>query len=269
MRVARVPAPGVVPTTEAERKTLVSAAVLAKQDGEEAVAPPAGPIDERDWRQLASGLDRLFSAWVDSETAFRRAAECDPGPDGSWERWRTLTDALNRLYAVDSSLKTLWNKLPPDLREDASAWSDEYAGKAITHNRKIDPAFNPYGAPGWEAWEERQRTGRPYEHWAGPLLAGLFHPDFFTGLRWVRGQLTYHAVHEPTELLQLRPGEPPRWKWKHANAVSTEGGNERPLYEKHIAGQDVLGQFSWLIDVFVNAQRTVGRLRARADVRPR
>jgi hypothetical protein len=47
------------------------------------------------------------------------------------------------------------------------------------------------------------------------------------------------------------------------------GGNERPLYEEHIAGQDVLGQFGWLIDVFVNAQRTVGRLRVRADARLR
>ncbi|MGO9902981.1 MAG: hypothetical protein ACLP0J_25585 [Solirubrobacteraceae bacterium] len=70
MRVALVRAPGVAPATEADRDELVSAADVAKQGGDEAVAPPAGPIDQPDWRELASGLDRVFSAWVDSETGF-------------------------------------------------------------------------------------------------------------------------------------------------------------------------------------------------------
>jgi hypothetical protein len=245
---------------------LIAAALAAKAEGEPPIPPPAGAIEARGWRDSARGLDRLFSVWVDAETSFRNSAVRDDEASG-WARWVALADALNRIYAIDSSLKTLWSKLPPDLREDASAWSDDYADKAIRHNRGIDPNFDPQTAPGWEAWRERQRTGKPYTHWAGPLLAGLFHPDYFVGLRWVRGQLTYHAVPEPIELRQLRPGDEPRWKWKNADAISTEGGNERPLYEKHIAGGDVLGQFGWLIEVFVDAQRIVGRLRTRAETR--
>ncbi len=114
---------------------------------------------------------------------------------------------LNRLYAVDSSLKTLWNKLPPELRADASAWSDAYAERPIVHNRKIKPAFDPDNAPGWEAWRGRQRTGKPYEHWGGPLLAGLFYPDFFTGLR-----MGARPAHLPR-----RPGAnraPPTSSWR-------------------------------------------------------
>ena len=266
--VALVQMPALRADTAAVRNDLVARAVKAKLNGEEPIAPPAGPIDERDWRDIVEGLDRLFSAWVDAETAFHNAAARDD-PAAGGARWVALTDALNRLYAIDSALKTLWKKLPADLREDASAWSDQYADKTIIHNRRIDPAFDPQTAAGWEAWRQRQRTGRPYEHWAGPLLAGLFHPDFFTGLRWVRGQLTYHALPEPIELRQLRLGDEPRWKWKNAAAISTEGGNERPFYEEHIAGRDVLGVFGWLIDVFVDAQRIVGRLRVRADTRRR
>lgn len=265
--VAPVEIPAMLATSDERRQQLVTLALTAKESGEPAVPPPAGSIDTREWRDIADGLDRLFAAWVDAEGSFRMAAARDDGPSVAWARWITLTDALNRLYAIDSSLKTLWDKLPPDLREDASVWSDLEAEKTIAHNRRILANFDPATASGWEAWRERQRTGKPYRHWSGPLMAGAFHPDFFTGLRWVRGQLTYHAVPEPIELRQLRPGDEPRWKWKSAGAVSTEAGNERPMYEKHFAGRDVLGQFGWLIDIFVDAQRMVGRLRMRYDLR--
>lgn len=265
--IAPVQVPALQPANGAERDALVAAAVEAKAAGEPSVPPPAEAIEERAWRDIAEGLDRLFSAWVDAESAFHRAAVLTDEPAAEWARWTTLTDALSRIYAIDRTLKTLWNKLPMDLREDASRWADDYADRTIAHNRNMSPTFDPLTEAGWEAWRERRRTGKPYEHWSGPLLAGMFHKDFFTGLRWVRGQLTYHAVPEPIELRQLRPDYEPRWKWKSAAAISTEGGNERTAYETHVAGGDVIGQFSWLIDVFVDAQRIVGRLRKRADAR--
>jgi hypothetical protein len=264
---ALVELPAGAADTETRRQRLLALALEARAAGERDLPGPAAPVEPPTWLEVADGLDRLFWAWGDSEDRFRVAAgRVDLGPE-SWERWATLSDALNRIYAVDSTLKTLWKRLPFDLREDASVWSDDEAQRTIKHNRAIVSDFDPETSSGWEAWRERQRTGKPYHHWSGPLQAGLFHPDYFTGMRWVRGQMTYHAIAEPIELRQLRPGSEPRWKWKSAVAVSTEGGNERSFYELHLEGHDVVGQFGWLMSVFVDAQRMVGRLRRRAEAR--
>lgn len=155
MFVALVQAPALSANPAEVRNDLVAAAVTAKLKGEQPLLPPAGPIDGRDWHDVADGLDRLFAAWVDVETAFRRAAARDDEPAAGSARCVALTDALNRVYAIDSSLKTLWNKLPPDLREDASAWSDEYADKTIIHNRGIHPGFDPHVA------HRQRRNHRP------------------------------------------------------------------------------------------------------------
>lgn len=96
MFVALVQTPGLPATAAEARDDLVGRAVAAKLNGEDPIVPPAGPIQERDWRDIAEGLDRLFSAWVDAEAAFRHAAARDD-PAGGWTRWVTLTDAVNRI----------------------------------------------------------------------------------------------------------------------------------------------------------------------------
>jgi hypothetical protein len=65
----------------------------------------------------------------------------------------------------------------------------------------------------------------------------------------------------------MTPGGEPRWKWKLAVTIpqSEREGNGRDAYEKHLQGKDVLGLFSWLVDVFADAERLVVRLLSAAE----
>ena len=266
-----------VPALDAEiperRGALLDAAARAIAAGPEPVAArapaiPARPSASERFRQA----ELLIDTWDHASRRLAVAAE-DDGRAASYLRYLALTELLARTYTVDRTLQGMWDDVPPDLRESGSQRADDDAVAAIAHNTRVLAASGrPYDAQadrGLAPYFERLRTGEPYGHWTGHLLSGVLQEDFFRGLRWVRGQMTYRGVTDPIELWQYTAGAEPRWKWKDAAAVTIERGNarERALYDELLAGHDVLGLFSHLIDVFTDAKWSLRALLLRAENR--
>jgi hypothetical protein len=146
---------------------------------------------------------------------------------------------------------------------------DKKARAAIANLKSHQlPGWDPLADPVFRAYHERQaRHGRPYEDWASVMLAGAFHQEFFAAAQWISGKLRHSATRLPIELLQMTPGGEPRWKWKRAVTVppGEREDEARAAYETHLEGNDVTGLFSWLVDVFANAQRLVVHLLIEAE----
>jgi hypothetical protein len=257
----------------ARRATLLQAAADARQRGPAPIAARAPALPNRpDARQRVRQAELLIDAW---DRAFGQltAAAADDGSSGTYLRYLALTELLARTYTVDRTLQGMWDDVPADLQELASQHADDEALAAIAHNTRVVASsgrlYDPGRERGFDAFFERQRNGAPYPHWTGPLLTGVLQEPFFRGLRWIRGHMTYRGVTDPIELWQYTDGAEPRWKWKDSAAVTSERGNprERKLYDELLAGQDVLGYFSHLIEVFTEARWFLRALLLRAENR--
>lgn len=200
-------------------------------------------------------LDRMLMAWVD---AFDRlwAAAVPRDPDRAGSILVALAEVLNWAYTIDQALQALWRDAPDETRRVMSDRVDMEIGAA----RAV--ADQQRGAPSSDAETlvnqqhvRRQQARVPYEHWSSLLAAGQFHAGFFDGVNWVGGKVRHgHVVELPIELRQRAPGEEPRWKWKNADAIARgHSDKSRARYVEHIQDNDVLGMFSWFIEVYVEA----------------
>jgi hypothetical protein len=184
------------------------------------------------------------------------AACRDMSEAGEFRRYRSLTQALDWAYALDSALDLLWRRmLSEDVREEASKQTDEKARRAVKHNEGGSLKFNVDTDPAFAGYVERLKDQRPYSHWGQVMLAGVFQAQFFLAIGWIRGQLIHAATAAPLELRQFRPGAAPRWKWRVSEEFfrgrSSDPG--RDAYERLLAGNDVIGLLSHLTEVFHDA----------------
>jgi len=236
----------------------------------ESTDPPAGPVGPMSPDELHALLGRLLSAYADAESRFIRATELDVEA-GAAARFVALAELLFWTYTVDEVLRTAWTRLSPEVRERASEDADARARKTIERNRRMaaqhDFGYDDDAHRAFEAFRQRQTDGRPYAHWSSLLLAGIFGPSFFKALAWIRGKVTHEGVPEPIEIRQLQPGTEPRWQWKRADAVVRGGraDSQRNLYDSELAERDVVGLFSWLIEIFVDARWLLYRLQRPGD----
>jgi hypothetical protein len=246
----------------ADREKLITAAAAAIEAG-----PPELP--EPQLEPAARGrseLELLLHAWDDANgrlfTATRLRDE--------WAHERVyvaLTEVLSWTYLLDRVLDEIWKRrLTPGTREAVSQEVDEAIADAIRNNaaslgaKWVEPTTGVFGA-----YRRRGRDGRPYPSWSlamGRMKLDL-DPDFFRGLKWLRGQLVHRGVIRAVDLRQWRPGAEPRWKWKPANAIPHQtSGYERDnlrAYDAAVAGRDVLGSLS-LVNELHEAATLFGRL---------
>jgi hypothetical protein len=251
------------PRRRAELADRAAAVIRAGPSG--MVDPPATGAPEMSAWARSELLDRILTAWEKAHNAF--TAACALGTEGDFERWRTLTQLLLWTYTLDEALQATWNAVPLPLQVAASNETDEHARRAISHNRRLAAThgieWDEQTDPALEAYRRRKdRGGRPYEHWSSLLLAGRFGERFFQAMQWVRAQATHVGIATPIELRQLRPGEPPRWKWKRAAVFAMTGreASGAKLYDRELGEQDVVGLFSWLRSVFFDAKHLLIRL---------
>jgi hypothetical protein len=270
---ARVEMPAQKADSELRRRQLLAGAFEAINRGPRRPDPrspalPSRPTYVGRFRQA----ELLIDAWDHANGALGRVLrDDDPYP---FERYLALSNVLARLYTVNSTLQGMWEEVPVDIREDASCWADEHAERAIAHNRdvvaKFGKTYDPRNDVALEPYFSRLRSGRPYQHWTGQLLSGALQQGFFDGFKWIRGQMTYRGVIEPIELWQYEPGAEPRWKWMDAGAITTDlksNANQRCQYERFLAGGDVVGLFSHLLDVFWDAKWRLRKLLRRGELR--
>lgn len=259
--------------TDVRRNELLALSIDAMERGPSSPEPRASALAEPpSYGDRFHQIEVLIDAWDQAEgnlAAALRDEETYP-----FQIYSALSDVLARTYTVDRTLQGMWDGLPADLREDASARADERAEHAITHNaavqRKFGRAYDPRNDVSFDAFFIRHSTFRPYSHWTGHLLSGSIQEGFFRGLKWIRGQMTYRGTIDPIELWQYEPGVEPRWKWKDAAAITTglrSNWRERQQYECFQAGHDVLGLFSHLLTVFWDAKWSLRKLSKRAAVR--
>lgn len=266
---ARVAHATALPPDSSERERLVERAWVAIEAGPTAPTRIAMPDESLDAR-----LQLALSVWDDEFTAFRVVAE--RGVDSSrYERFQALQRLFAATYAVDESLQSLWRGLPTEFRVDASQEADLRFRAAIAHNERMveqhDIVWNHDTDPTLARYRSRVARRRPYEHWSDPLTAGVFHGDFFNGLAWIRGKHTHANAPEPMELMSNPPGRLPRWKWKNADDIAARGPRMdagRLKYQEALAGSDVLGYFSQILDVFVEGEHMLQRLRHEAEAVP-
>ena len=273
LRRALVEMPAFAVDSDAREAELIAAAEAALQRGEEPPMPrasrlPAPPSASERFRQA----ELLIDAW-DAANGRLWEATRDESAAAKFRRYEALTESLARVYTVDRTLDGMWSSLPPDVREDASCRADDRARRAIEHNRAVSSRFSktydPRADASFDAYFERESTGAPYTHWTGHLLTGSLQKDFFEGLHWVRGQMTYRGIIDPIELWQYTAGAEPRWKWKDSQAISLDAGAQaqREAYDRFLAGRDVLGLFSHFLEVFWDAKWSFRKLMLRAERR--
>jgi hypothetical protein len=109
--------------TESRRAELVSRAAVAIRTRPPKIPGPSHESPSASRPQRRRDLDMFIAAWARGLCRLEKATRLPVG-DGDWERFIALGDALNRTYAVDRTLDIIWQKLPADLREDASCWAD-------------------------------------------------------------------------------------------------------------------------------------------------
>lgn len=259
---------------ERRREALLGAALRSMASG-----PPPLPIvrasrlsEPPDYQNRFRQVELLIDAWDGANGTLGRVLRDDRAYPA--QRYIALSDMLARTYAVDRTLGKMWEQLPVDIRDDVSHWTDERAVRAIAHNttskERLGQMYEPRTDISFEAYFARLADSRPYPHWTGPLLSGAIQEGFFRGLRWIRGQMTYFGVIDPIELWQYEAGIEPRWKWKDAAAITTglsSNARERALYERLLAGSDVIGFFSHLLTIFWDAKWMLRKLSRRAEMR--
>jgi hypothetical protein len=270
---ALVELPALVAEDDTRQAELTAKALEVMARGPEPATARSPALKDRlGYAERFRVLELLIDAWDEAETRLGRVLR---DPDAHpYQRYLALSDVLSRTYTVDRTLGSAWEALPIDIREDASCHGDEIAERAIAHNTRAlarsGRTYAPVDEGGLAPFFARRRDLRPYRHWSGHMVSGAIQHDFFLGLRWIRGQMTYRAVIDPIELWQYEPGVEPRWKWKDAAAITTEfgsGRNERACYERFQGGRDVLGQLSHLLTVFWDVKWSLRKLSRRAEVR--
>jgi hypothetical protein len=212
-------------------------------------APGPTPKGADEW---ADHHDLQLICW--DEAFGELAAACgDMSEAGELRRYRSLTQALDWAYALDSSLNLLWRRiLPEGVREEASKRTDERAQRSAKHNEEGPLKFNLDTDLAFAGYVQRLKDHQPYSHWGEMMLAGIFQAQFFLAIGWVRGQLIHAATAAPLELRQFRPGVAPRWKWRGSKEFFRGRPSEpgREAYERLLAGHDVIGLLGHLTDVF-------------------
>jgi hypothetical protein len=263
-----VPAAAVGAEREAEMLEKARDAIDA---GPPAVPGPAtAPIAAKpSAEEVSEQLGRVIAAWVSSlDELWAVAEKRDPNPN--YSLYFNLVHTLNWAYTVDQALQAGWNRVPTALQVPASQKTDAEIEAALEERRTRgvsekalgeDPTFVPY-------FTRKAAKGRPYGDWASLVVAGAFHERFFEGLNWVSGKMRHNAAELPIELRQMRPGGEPRWKWKVADAIAAAEDKEkrgRASYERHLSEKDLLGLFSWLVDIYVEAEMLVVKLLREAE----
>jgi len=213
-------------------------------------------------------LGRVISAWVDALDDLWQVAD-KRDPDVSYSMYLRLVHVLNWAYTVVEALQAAWNRVPTALKVPASQQADAKVEAAIaewkTHRH---PPWNPDDDPTFKSYFRRKtKGGRPYKDWASVMVAGAFHEEFFGGVKWVSGKMRHSAAALPVELRQMAPGDEPRWKWKLVDAIAPvdKDQDQRAMYVAYLQERDVLGLFSWLVDVFVNAKHFLVKLLREAE----
>lgn len=263
---AAVERPALIAETSERQQQLIMAALAAMSSPPRAPEPFATPAPTpRDHDEWAAHLDLQLSCWDEAFGELTRACR-DTGSAGDYLRYRTLTQSLEWAYALDSSLGVLWKQMPRSQRELASRITDEHARKAAEHNAAGGLPFDLETDPAFTGYVRRLRDGQPYSHWGEVILSGIFQASFFQAISWVRGQLVHAATSPPMDLRQFRPGAEPRWKWRASElfARGREADPGRRVYDRMLAGHDVLGLLGHLTDVFHDAQMQL-RTQLRAD----
>ncbi len=228
MLSAAVERPALTADTPERQHELIAGALAAMADPPAVPAPFAAPApipgDADEW---AAHLELQLNCW---STAFDELMQAcrDTGPAADYVRYRTLTQALDWAYAMNSSLGVLWKSLPPAERKRASLETDERARKAAAHNAAGQLPFEVETDPAFAGYVRRLKDHEPYSHWGEVILAGIFQARFFHALAWVRGQLIHAATSAPMDLRQFRPGAEPRWKWRIRASCSSAEGRTTP-----------------------------------------
>jgi hypothetical protein len=257
MLEAPIEQPALVAEDDQRRRHLTELAIEASRNPppkipEPFAAPGPTPEGADEW---ADHHDLQLISW--DEAFGELVAACgDMSEAGELRRYRSLTQALDWAYALDSSLNLLWKQmLPEEVREDASKQTDERAQRAAKHNAESPLKFNLDTDPAFSGYVERLKDHQPYSHWGEVMLAGVFQARFFLAIGWVRGQLIHAATSAPLELRQFRPGVAPRWKWRESEEFFRGRASDpgRKAYERLLAGGDVIGLLSHLTEVFHEA----------------
>jgi hypothetical protein len=261
---APIEQPALVAEDDQRRRHLVELAIEASRNpppvapGPFAVPGPT-PLDADEW---ADHHDLQLLSWEEAFGEFVTACQ-DTSDAGELRRYRSLTQALDWAYALDSSLKIIWGRmLSEEIREKASKATDERARRSAERNEAALPKFNLNTDYAFSGYVQRLSDRRPYSHWGEVMLAGVFQSQFFLAIGWVRGQLIHAATAPPLELRQPRPGVAPRWKWraseKFARGRSSDPG--RAAYDYLLVEHDVIGLLGHLTEVFYEAGQYLRQL---------
>ncbi len=225
--------------------------------------PPPTPTSPDEWSQH---FDLQLHSWESAFGELQHAAKAD-GPAAEADRYRYLTQSLDWIYAMDSSLQLQWRKLPQSVREERSAQTDKAAHRAAEHNSRGALPFNLETDVAFAAYVRRLDDKQPYAHWSETQLAGVFQSQFFLAIAWVRGQLIHAATSAPMDLRQFRPGAEPRWKWRESELFARGRSDDpgRRLYDRILAGHDVTGLLLHLREVFIQGGFDIRRLQRPPD----
>ncbi len=209
-------------------------------------------------------LERVITAWADALNDLWRVGE-QRDPSLSYSLYIKLVHVLNWAYTVDQALQAAWNRVPPVQQVAASQDADAKLVAALKDRESRENGANEGAEDAlFKPFFRRSAERRPYRDWASVVVAGAFHEEFFGGLNWISGKMRHEAAGLPIELRQMQNGGEPRWKWKLASAIAPEGrdggSDQREMFVSHLQGHDVLGLFSWLVDVFVDARLLIVQL---------
>jgi hypothetical protein len=202
--------PAMTADTPERQRELIEAALDAMTEPPVTPLPFAAPAPTpRDADEWAEHLDLQINCW---EETFRELSDAcaATGVAADYLRYRTLTQALDWAYAVDSSLTALWRMLPDHQREQASAETDERARKAAEHNASGQLPFDVETDLAFAGYVRRLKDHQPYEHWGELLLAGVFQGSFFEAVAWVRGRSSTPRHPHRSTYVSTRP------EWSHA-----------------------------------------------------
>ncbi len=164
MLSAAIERPAMTADSPDRQRKLIEGALAAMASPPNVPAPFAAPAPTpRDADEWAAHLDLQLSCWDEAFGELVQASS-DAGPAAGYLRYRTLTQALDWAYAMDSSLGVLWKTLPDEERERASLETDERARKAAEHNAAGGLRFDVETDTAFAGYVRRLRDHQPYSH---------------------------------------------------------------------------------------------------------
>jgi hypothetical protein len=229
-------------TDEARQADLAKSAKAIAEQGPPATPAPFGSAltGLKTMAQIRE-LIRLTNYGLQSAQDRVFAAAGDDRPQAVMPLLIAVTDLMAWLRGLDELANYVWKeRLTDRKRERASKHADRFMD-------------SPGAAPGLLAGERktRQKAGHPYPDWSIALLAnpmGWLRREELTGFRWLAGKMLHFGPLSVVELKQWRAGERPRWKWRHADRILSarvpeQRKTQRKVYNKVVAGKDVVGSF--------------------------